>query len=1171
MRRPSLVFALASILGLAVAGLGAPPASASQLAAPVVTVTQSSDSLSSPIVTWPAIDGAVRYHVKFQDASNRVDEFDTLAAEATSNRDMGPGQLSVSVNAVDDSGVVGVVGVGTSTIPTPAAPVITSPTSNVQGPPGNTGGAPQLPTVVYPQAPALSWQPVAGARSYSVSLTSAGRNLTFTTTTTSVVPNQALDLAVQGQDKVWNWSVTWSSPDGVVSQAASGSFRVIWPSSVTLDSAVAPNDTNIDSPVTPSITDTRLKWSAAPGAMGYEVQIYLSNNFADSNSQVVDTIVRATQYSKTPELGNATYWWRVRPVYPTGSQYGEWSPAWVLQRKWGKQDGPTLSPSGGTELSQLDRPSTVVPVDGSSVAENALVLSWTPVTRASRYEVQWRATGTLTWDGAPSCATFHTSITAQGSCSALPGSGSSVQWRVRAIDDAASNGGAPVYTNWSSDDLPGDPSAPSFTVTARSGTTQDISNFRGRSDLPSSAVPVPDTQELVWPRVTSGGVEYASYRVDLALDQAFTTSVYSTTTRGTHLVPTNDLPDNNAGQAYYYRVVPCTGSDGSSCLSNANAASGQFLKVGTAAHAVVVSDAVTGVPATTTAPVDQVRLTWDPRSSYARNDGAIRGYHVQVSTQPDFSSTAVDATVAQPWYVAPDKLLPNTTGQAVLYTRVQVVSGSGLLLSWSPTTTFQKVAASVTGAFATAGANCGAASSSTFVRSPLLCWSANDLTDHYTVEVDRGAASVVSVDVPNTAWASSDTLQPGSYTWRVRRTDISGNVSAWASAGSFTIGFPSPTALAPHDVAAPLSTLAFSWAPSSSAVTYFVEIAPLGDAFSHDVESVTTNHPMWTPRGQIAAGTYQWRVKAYDSNGQLSSSPSSISAPATISIQTVPGQPQNLNLATKAQAVSVSWTAPSDGGSPLLEYRIRSRIANALTWAVTAGIPAVDGSRVITGLANSQTYDFQVSARNALGWGAWTNTVSRSTADIPGTPGSPNLTNLGLGRVRVDWNAPSDGGAPISAYEVQVRRTGAAWPTAGRLVAGTGTTSTFTGLVGGVQYEARVRARNAAGVGLFGSSQTIAVAAYAPGAPRWVSLTSVPKVAYLRWAATSTNGSRILGYNVRVKVGAKWVTVSAPYSSAAKAYVWKGGVRGRTYSFVVRLGNAVGYGPFSAVKSVKIR
>ena len=50
--------------------------------------------------------------------------------------------------------------------------------------------------------------------------------------------------------------------------------------------------------------------------------------------------------------------------------------------------------------------------------------------------------------------------------------------------------------------------------------------------------------------MTSGGVEYASYRVDLALDQAFTTSVYSTTTRGTHLVPTNDLPDNNAGQAY---------------------------------------------------------------------------------------------------------------------------------------------------------------------------------------------------------------------------------------------------------------------------------------------------------------------------------------------------------------------------------------------------------------------------------------------------------------------------------------------------------------------------------------------------------------------------------------------------------------------------------------------
>ncbi len=95
---------------------------------------------------------------------------------------------------------------------------------------------------------------------------------------------------------------------------------------------------------------------------------------------------------------------------------------------------------------------------------------------------------------------------------------------------------------------------------------------------------------------------------------------------------------------------------------------------------------------------------------------------------------------------------------------------------------------------------------------------------------------------------------------------------------------------------------------------------------------------------------------------------------------TVPGAP-TIGTATPGNAqASVAFTAPtSDGGSPILDYRITSSPGG-----ITATVSSSPG--VIPGLTNGQAYTFTVQARNALGYG------SASGASNSVTPTAPAAT-----------------------------------------------------------------------------------------------------------------------------------------------------------------------------------
>jgi hypothetical protein len=97
---------------------------------------------------------------------------------------------------------------------------------------------------------------------------------------------------------------------------------------------------------------------------------------------------------------------------------------------------------------------------------------------------------------------------------------------------------------------------------------------------------------------------------------------------------------------------------------------------------------------------------------------------------------------------------------------------------------------------------------------------------------------------------------------------------------------------------------------------------------------------------------------------------------------TVPGAPSGVAATAGNGSASVTWTAPSDGGSPITSYTVTPYVNGAAqqTTTVTGTPPAT--SATITGLTNNTSYTFTVSATNAVGTG------SASAPSNPVTPGA---------------------------------------------------------------------------------------------------------------------------------------------------------------------------------------
>jgi outer membrane protein OmpA-like peptidoglycan-associated protein len=349
----------------------------------------------------------------------------------------------------------------------------------------------------------------------------------------------------------------------------------------------------------------------------------------------------------------------------------------------------------------------------------------------------------------------------------------------------------------------------------------------------------------------------------------------------------------------------------------------------------------------------------------------------------------------------------------------------------------------------------------------------------------------------------------------------------------------------------PASTQAtLSWqAPVSDgngAITDYVVQYKVGSSWVPFVDGSSTN-TFAVITGLTNGTTYSFRIAAVNSAGQGTYSNVIDAVPAT-----TPGAATALAAGKSGTSATLTWTSPSsNGGSAITDYRVQFKLSSEPSWSTFADPVTAATGATVTGLVSASTYDFQVTAKNAAGFG---NSVSTVTLAATGQSAA----------IALSWAANTDG-ITISNHIVEYRVLGqTSWIQ--NDTASTNRSANLSGLVNGTSYEVRVARITGSGVGSSVSSYTSAVVGIpvtTPSAPT-VSAAAGVGQAQLSWTVPSGNGSDVYDYVVQFRLvgAASWSTWVEGVSTATSAIVL-GLANGSEYEFRVAALNAVGTGAYS--------
>jgi large repetitive protein len=655
------------------------------------------------------------------------------------------------------------------------------------------------------------------------------------------------------------------------------------------------------------VTTPKLAWQPVVGAAQYHVTI---RNLGTGQTYEYDT--PSTTLTPRTILAPGGYEWQVQTVsgnFRLGAAYIVGWPTFQV-------DGPPAASAAQPE--PLGNPS----------AQRFPTLTWTPVTNATSYQV-WakpaEASGYTFVDNFayPAGEDFTDRFLVPGD----------YDYFVVAFNNGVriSNGGtghftiqplaavptAKQYAALTGTDLPDDPDQPASDLNAHDCSTQVLT-----ADNQSECDNLRNTPVLSWAPQANAGY----YLLYLAKDKDMTNGVYGNQYGAARPIevyqpmwtPTAALPDSQANTAYYVRIVPCTYGQGCGALQSAENAfdklsrktvllapqqgrlTGTTDQVGTTVACDQGTDPANGSPVSYCA--NDVTLSWEDyrnseTTSYqpttdrpfdsgtplqAPGQTEARSYVVQVATDPGFQNVFDQAEVDQATYTAPGQTYP----EAPLYWRVRAIDGNGNQLPWSDTGKFIKKSPVPVPTVPADGA--------TVPGDIVLGWNALGTAAYYHLEVYKlgdTTASPANRVLDRTTRQRVFTLESplpalpagNDYVWRVQRFDASNRAGDWSSRNAaagekwmhFTVAKPAPSLSSPAPGAtdvAPSDTV-FSWGAVNGAVSYQWERLAVGGTTV--LESARTPALAWAPQDSIPGGSWDWRVTAYDSNGNnLGTSPS---------------------------------------------------------------------------------------------------------------------------------------------------------------------------------------------------------------------------------------------------------------------------------------------------------
>ena len=316
-----------------------------------------------------------------------------------------------------------------------------------------------------------------------------------------------------------------------------------------------------------------------------------------------------------------------------------------------------------------------------------------------------------------------------------------------------------------------------------------------------------------------------------------------------------------------------------------------------------------------------------------------------------------------------------------------------------------------------------------------------------------------------------------------------------------------------------------------------------------------------TTVGGLVNGTvYTFTVSARNAVGAGSASAQSVSVTPAAPV-TAPDAPGGVTATAGNATATVTWTAPSDGGSAITGYSVIPYIAGA----AQAAVPASGTSAVLSGLTNGTAYTFAVTATNAIGTSqASAQTTAVTPATLPAAPTGVTAVRGNASAV-VSWTAPANGGSTVTSYVVTPYIGATAQPTTSVTGNPAGTSSTVTGLTNGSAYTFTVTAVNGVGSGPASAVSPSVTPLTTPGAPTAVAATPGNTSASVSWTAPASNGGAAIStYTVTPYVGttaqtARTVAGNPPATSLNVT----GLTNGTEYTFVVTANNTVGAGAVS--------
>lgn len=292
-------------------------------------------------------------------------------------------------------------------------------------------------------------------------------------------------------------------------------------------------------------------------------------------------------------------------------------------------------------------------------------------------------------------------------------------------------------------------------------------------------------------------------------------------------------------------------------------------------------------------------------------------------------------------------------------------------------------------------------------NQPSFSWSAVSNASAYELIVDNngGFASpeINQTSLTTAGYTAANLLADGTYYWKVRCKDSSGNLGGWSETWSFTIttqGPIPPTLVSPANGSTIGSNKpAFDWNDVNGAVMYELIVDNSSGFGSPEINQPSLSVSNYTAMSSLADGTYYWKVRSKDNLGNWGA----WSGAWNVTIKTVgPGAP--------------TLVSPTDAGTtnditPAFDW---SDVSGAASYELIVdnnsgfGSPEIDqvsltasNYTAASSLADG-TYYWKVRCKDSVGnWGAWSGVWSFIISTTVPTPVISAAASVDFGTVTI--------------------------------------------------------------------------------------------------------------------------------------------------------------------------